>query len=163
MANLLTRKRTSGWKFGILLVLAHKLRLSTLTMIQATQEIVTMVPQSTPEELKYASQCASEAFKTWRKTSVLTRQKVMLDLQLLIRTHMDEIAKSITTEQGKTLADAKGDVLRGLQVVEHACAIPTLQMGEFSDSITTDMDCYTLRQPLGVTAGTFSLTLTMLP
>lgn len=114
---------------------------------------MTLVPQATKSELDYASESSAEAFKEWRKATVLTRQKVMLDLQLLIRNHMDEIAKSITLEQGKTLPDARGDVLRGLQVVEHACSIPSLQLGEFSEQVSADMDTYTIRQPLGVTAG----------
>ncbi|KAJ3038794.1 Methylmalonate-semialdehyde dehydrogenase [acylating] mitochondrial [Rhizophlyctis rosea] len=120
--------------------------------IQATQELVTLVPEPTPDELKHAARCAQEAFKLWRKTSILTRQRVMLNLQLLVRDNMDHIARSITTEQGKTLADAKGDVLRGLQVVEAACGIPSLLMGE-TLPVTTDMDTYTIREPLGVVAG----------
>ncbi|CAG8610367.1 39672_t:CDS:10, partial [Gigaspora margarita] len=71
---------------------------------------------------------------------------------LLIREHTDKIAKSITEEQGKTLADAKGDVLRGRQVVETACGITNLLMGERL-AVATDMDTYTIREPLGVTAG----------
>lgn len=65
----------------------------------------------------------------------------------------DEIAGVITTELGKTKVDARGDVLRGLQVVEHACSIPTLQMGEMLEGVSTDMDTYSVRQPLGVCAG----------
>ncbi|KAG0354613.1 hypothetical protein BGZ54_001561 [Gamsiella multidivaricata] len=118
----------------------------------ATQEIVTLVPEATPEELKYAADTAAEAFKTWRKTSILHRQRKMLDLQLLIRDNMDRIAHSITLEQGKTLADARGDVLRGLQVVESACAIPHMLMGDTLE-VATDMDTYTIREPLGVVAG----------
>lgn len=76
----------------------------------------------------------------------------MLDLQLLIRDNMTKIAESITAEQGKTLADAKGDVLRGLQVVEHACSIPTLLMGE-KLPVSRDMDTYSYKQPLGVVGG----------
>ncbi|KAJ1546059.1 Methylmalonate-semialdehyde dehydrogenase [acylating] mitochondrial [Cladochytrium tenue] len=118
----------------------------------ATQELVTLVPQATPAELQRASDAAAAAFVGWRKSTVLARQRVMFDLQALIRKHMDEIATSITTEQGKTFADAKGDVLRGLQVVEHACGIPSLLMGE-SLPVSADMDTYTIRQPLGVVAG----------
>ncbi|KAF9406622.1 Methylmalonate-semialdehyde dehydrogenase [acylating] mitochondrial [Podila epigama] len=118
----------------------------------ATQEIVTLVPEATPEELKYAADSAAEAFKTWRKTSILHRQRKMLDLQLLIRDNMDRIAYSITLEQGKTLADARGDVLRGLQVVESACAIPHMLLGDNLE-VATDMDTYTIREPLGVVAG----------
>ncbi|KAJ3215936.1 Methylmalonate-semialdehyde dehydrogenase [acylating] mitochondrial [Dinochytrium kinnereticum] len=118
----------------------------------ANQELVTLVPQATPQELKYASDVAQSAFKTWRKSSVLTRQKVMLNLQALIRENMDKIATSITLEQGKTLPDARGDVLRGLQVVETYAGIPSMLMGEILP-VSTDMDTYTIRQPLGVVAG----------
>ena len=120
--------------------------------IKATNELISLVPQATPDELAYAAKSASEAFKAWKKTTVLTRQRVMLDLQLLIRQNMDKIASSITLEQGKTLADARGDVLRGLQVVEHACSIPTLLMGE-TLPVSKDMDTFTIHQPLGVVAG----------
>ncbi|KAJ3400967.1 Methylmalonate-semialdehyde dehydrogenase [acylating] mitochondrial, partial [Chytriomyces hyalinus] len=81
----------------------------------ATQEVVGLVPEATQEELKYATDNAAEAFKTWRKTSVLARQRVMLDLQKLVRDKQDDIARAITLEQGKTLPDARGDVFRGLQ------------------------------------------------
>ncbi|KAF9976522.1 Methylmalonate-semialdehyde dehydrogenase [acylating] mitochondrial [Actinomortierella ambigua] len=118
----------------------------------ATQELVTLVPEATPEELKYAADSAAEAFKSWRKTSILSRQRKMLDLQLLIRENMDRIAHSITLEQGKTLADARGDVLRGLQVVEAACAVPQMLLGDHLE-VATDMDTYTIREPLGVVAG----------
>ncbi|CAG8555573.1 22362_t:CDS:10, partial [Racocetra persica] len=118
----------------------------------ATNELVTLVPETTPEELKTAADTAAEAFKTWRKTSILSRQRILLDLQLLIREHADKLAKSITEEQGKTFADAKGDVLRGRQVVETACGITNLFMGE-QLAVATDMDTFTIREPLGVTAG----------
>ncbi|CAI2187154.1 6226_t:CDS:2 [Funneliformis geosporum] len=118
----------------------------------ATNELVTHVPETTPQELKDAAESAAEAFKSWRKTSILTRQQILLDLQLLIRKDTDKIAKSITEEQGKTFADAKGDVLRGRQVVENACGITNLLMGE-KLAVATDMDTYTMREPLGVTAG----------
>ena len=75
-----------------------------------------------------------------------------MNLQALIRDNMERIAESITLEQGKTLADARGDVLRGLQVVEHACSIPSLLMGE-KLTVSKDMDTYSLREPLGVVGG----------
>jgi malonate-semialdehyde dehydrogenase (acetylating)/methylmalonate-semialdehyde dehydrogenase len=74
----------------------------------ATQELVSLVPQATPAELNHAADVSAKAFKTWKKSSVLTRQKIMLDLQLLIRDNMDKLARSITEEQGKTLPDARG-------------------------------------------------------
>lgn len=77
----------------------------------------------------------------------------MLKLQAIIKANMGELAKSITKEQGKTLIDAEGDVLRGLQVVEHCCSITSLQMGETVPNIAKDMDTYSYTLPIGVTAG----------
>jgi len=119
----------------------------------ATNELITRVPQATPAELKRASDNAAEAFKTWKETSVLTRQNVLLKLQGLLKDNIHEIAKNITKEQGKTLADAEGDVFRGIQVVDHACGIAALSVGEHLPNIGKDLDTYTYRTPLGVTAG----------
>ena len=118
----------------------------------ATNELISRVPQSTPTELEDAARSASTAFKSWKDTSVLSRQRKMLDLQLLIRDNMKNIANIITLEQGKTLSDAEGDVLRGLQVVEQACSLPTSMLGERL-SIAKDMDTYTVKEPLGVVGG----------
>jgi malonate-semialdehyde dehydrogenase (acetylating)/methylmalonate-semialdehyde dehydrogenase len=119
----------------------------------ATQELVSKVPFATHEEMKAAVSAADQAFKSWRKTSLMTRQRMMLNFQALIREHMDDIAKLITIQHGKTLQDARGDVLRGLQVVEHACSITSLYLGETIADIATDMDTYSYREPLGVCAG----------
>ena len=81
----------------------------------ATQEVVSLVPQPTKAELEAAVKSSQEAFKKWRKVSILTRQKVMFELQRLIRENMDTIAGIITIELGKTKVDARGDVLRGLR------------------------------------------------
>lgn len=81
----------------------------------ATQEVVSLVPQPTKAELEAAVRSSQEAFKKWRKVSILTRQKLMFELQRLIREHMDTIAGIITVELGKTKVDARGDVLRGLR------------------------------------------------
>jgi malonate-semialdehyde dehydrogenase (acetylating) / methylmalonate-semialdehyde dehydrogenase len=78
---------------------------------------------------------------------------VFFNLQRLIREHTEELAISITTEQGKTLADARGDVFRGLEVVESVCNMGTLLMGETLENLSRGLDTYTYRQPLGVTAG----------
>ncbi|KAJ1548246.1 hypothetical protein HK096_006441 [Nowakowskiella sp. JEL0078] len=118
----------------------------------ASHDLVSRVPQPTIDELQNSTKAAAIAFKSWKKSSILTRQRIMLDLQHLIRQNMSIIAEAITNEQGKTLADAHGDVLRGLQVVEYACSIPTLLLGE-SLPVSRDMDTYTIRQPLGVVAG----------
>ena len=84
----------------------------------ATNNLVTRVPQSTDEEFKTAMDSAVRAFPRWKATSLLTRQQIMFRLVALIREHWDRLAASITLEQGKTFNDAKGDVLRGLQVAE---------------------------------------------
>lgn len=81
----------------------------------ATNEVITRVPKSTNEEMQAAVASAKRAYKTWSQTSILTRQQVMLRFQHLIRQNMSELAKNITKEQGKTLVDAEGDVLRGLR------------------------------------------------
>lgn len=79
--------------------------------------------------------------------------RIMLKLQDLIRANTKEIAQVLTAEQGKTLADAEGDIQRGLEVVEHACSVGTLQMGEYVEGVARGVDTYTLQQPLGVCAG----------
>ncbi|KAL6515364.1 Methylmalonate-semialdehyde dehydrogenase [acylating], mitochondrial [Orobanche hederae] len=119
----------------------------------ATQEVVSRVPLTTKEEFKSAVSSAREAFPSWRNTPITTRQRIMFKLQELIRKNMDKLALNITTEQGKTLKDSQGDVFRGLEVVEHACGMTTLQMGEFASNVSNGIDTYSIREPLGVCAG----------
>ncbi|XP_018026739.1 probable methylmalonate-semialdehyde dehydrogenase [acylating], mitochondrial [Hyalella azteca] len=119
----------------------------------ATNEVVTRVPCATAAEMEAAGSAAVEAFKTWSQTSVLTRQQLMFRYQELIKKNMKELSKLVTLEQGKTYADADGDVLRGLQVVEHCCSVTSLQLGETMPSISRDMDAISYRVPLGVCAG----------
>ncbi|KIW07737.1 methylmalonate-semialdehyde dehydrogenase (acylating) [Verruconis gallopava] len=117
----------------------------------ATNNLVTRVPQSTDEELKAAVDSAEKAFHEWKKTSVMSRQQIMFRYTALVRENWDRLAASITLEQGKTFADAKGDVLRGLQVAEHACGIPAQLTGEILE-VAKDMETKQYREPLGVTA-----------
>jgi len=117
----------------------------------ATNNLVTRVPQMTDEEMKAAVASAEKAFKGWRDTTVLARQQIMFRFVQLIKDNMDRLAASITLEQGKTFADAKGDVLRGLQVAEAACGAPELLKGEVLE-VAKDMETRTYREPLGVTA-----------
>ncbi|KAL8060869.1 hypothetical protein ABFS82_02G052600 [Erythranthe guttata] len=119
----------------------------------ATQEVVSQVPLTTREEFNSAVSAAKEAFPSWRNTPITTRQRIMFKLQDLIRKNMDKLASNITTEQGKTLKDAQGDVFRGLEVVEHACGMATLQMGEYVPNVSSGIDTYSVREPLGVCAG----------
>ncbi|KAK8162701.1 Aldehyde/histidinol dehydrogenase [Phyllosticta citrichinensis] len=117
----------------------------------ATNDLVTRVPQSTDAELKAAVDSAEKAFPEWRKTSLLHRQQIMFKFVALIRENWDRLAASITLEQGKTFADAKGDVLRGLQVAETACGITTQLTGELLE-VSKDMETRSYKEPLGVTA-----------
>ncbi|XP_022899968.1 probable methylmalonate-semialdehyde/malonate-semialdehyde dehydrogenase [acylating], mitochondrial [Onthophagus taurus] len=119
----------------------------------ATNNLVTKVPQSTQAEMEEAVESSKKAYHSWRQTSVLTRQQLMLKLQAVIRRDLKKIAANVTLEQGKTLVDAEGDVMRGLQVVEHACSAGTLLQGESLQNIAKDMDVVSYKLPLGVTAG----------
>lgn len=117
----------------------------------ATNNLVTRVPQSTDVELKAAVESAKKAFPAWRATSVMARQQIMFKFTQLVRENWDRLAASITLEQGKTFADAKGDVLRGLQVAEGTCNIPQQMMGEVLE-VAKDMETRSYREPLGVVA-----------
>ena len=117
----------------------------------ATNNLVTRVPQSTDEELNAAVESAKKAFPAWKATSLLHKQQIMFKFVALIRQHWDRLAASITLEQGKTIADAKGDVLRGLQVAETACGITTQLTGEVLE-VAKDMETRNYREPIGVVA-----------
>ncbi|OTG56804.1 methylmalonate-semialdehyde dehydrogenase (CoA acylating) [Acinetobacter sp. ANC 3903] len=119
----------------------------------ATQEVLGQVPFATTEEVNAAIAAAQNALASWRQTPIQARMRIMLKLQDLIRNNLKSIAQVLTAEQGKTLADAEGDIQRGLEVVEHACSIGTLQMGEYVEGVARGVDTYTLQQPLGVCAG----------
>jgi malonate-semialdehyde dehydrogenase (acetylating)/methylmalonate-semialdehyde dehydrogenase len=119
----------------------------------ATQEVLATVPYSSADEIEEAVTAAREAFKTWKKTPIPARARLFLRFQELIRKNMDRLAASVTAELGKTGPDATGDVFRGLEVVEHACNIASLQMGGYVENVADRVDTYTLLQPLGVCAG----------
>jgi len=119
----------------------------------ATQEVLARVPMCGPDEVDRAVKSAAAAFKTWRNTPIAARARIMLKLQEVIRRDMKKIAGVLTHEQGKTLPDAEGDVFRGLEVVEHACSIGTLTLGEYAENVAGKVDTYFIRQPLGVCAG----------
>lgn len=119
----------------------------------ATQEVLGRVPFATAEEVNAAIAASQNALASWRQTPIQARMRIMLKLQDLIRNNLKSIAQVLTGEQGKTLADAEGDIQRGLEVVEHACSIGTLQMGEYIEGVARGVDTYTVQQPLGVCAG----------
>ena len=117
----------------------------------ATGHMVSRVPMSTDAELSAAVDSAEAAFPEWRDASVLKRQQTMFRYVNLIRSHWDRLAANITLEQGKTFADAKGDVLRGLQVAETACGITTQITGDVL-TVAKDMETRSYKEPLGVVA-----------
>src|SRR4051812_18454242 len=106
-----------------------------------------------PEDVDAAVQAAKAAFESWSNTAVVRRARVMFAFRDLLVEHTDELARVVASEHGKTVEDAKGEVIRGMEVVEFACGIAQLTKGEFSDQVSTDVDLFSFRQPLGVCAG----------
>ncbi|WP_346619414.1 CoA-acylating methylmalonate-semialdehyde dehydrogenase [Blastococcus montanus] len=96
---------------------------------------------------------ASAAFEEWSESSLSRRTGILFAFREIVRRRRDEVAAAITDEHGKVLSDAAGEVQRGLEVVEFACGIPQLLKGEYSDQVSTGVDSYSFRQPLGVVAG----------
>jgi malonate-semialdehyde dehydrogenase (acetylating)/methylmalonate-semialdehyde dehydrogenase len=96
---------------------------------------------------------ARQAFEKWGDMSLTRRARMMFAFRDLVEEHVDEITRIVSSEHGKVLDDAKGEVIRGLEVVEYACGLPQLLKGEYSDQVSTDIDAYSFRQPLGVCAG----------
>jgi malonate-semialdehyde dehydrogenase (acetylating) / methylmalonate-semialdehyde dehydrogenase len=104
-------------------------------------------------ELDRAVEVAKEAFPAWRATSLSKRADIMFRLRELLDARKADIAKILTSQHGKVLSDAMGEVQRGLENVEYATGIPSLLKGEFSEQVSTGVDVYSIRQPLGVVAG----------
>jgi len=119
----------------------------------ATQEVIAQVPCATADEVELAVESAKAAFETWKEMPVGERARLMLRYQALLKEHHDEIAELLSQETGKTFDDAKGDVWRGIEVVEHAANIASLSMGETVENVARKIDCYSITQPLGVCVG----------
>lgn len=119
----------------------------------ATGEVIAHVPLSTTEELDEAVQVASEAFKTWSRTPVPRRARILFRYQQLLVEHWDELAKLITKENGKNVKEAYGEVQRGIECVEFAAGAPTLMMGKQLPDIATNIESGMYRYPIGVVGG----------
>jgi malonate-semialdehyde dehydrogenase (acetylating)/methylmalonate-semialdehyde dehydrogenase len=104
-------------------------------------------------DVEAAIEAAKDAFPAWSQTSTSKRAKILFAFRELVNAHANDIAELITDEHGKVLSDALGEVQRGLEVVEFACGIPSLLKGDYSDQISTDVDTFSFREPLGVVAG----------
>jgi malonate-semialdehyde dehydrogenase (acetylating) / methylmalonate-semialdehyde dehydrogenase len=119
----------------------------------ATGEQTGEVAFASAEEVDRAVQAAKEAFPAWRAWSLSKRAELMFRIRELAHARREAIARILTAEHGKVLSDALGEVARGLEVIEHACGIPTLLRGSFSEQASTGIDVYSIRQPLGVVVG----------
>jgi malonate-semialdehyde dehydrogenase (acetylating) / methylmalonate-semialdehyde dehydrogenase len=119
----------------------------------ATGEVSANVSFASRQETQAAIRAAKQALPAWSATPPLHRARVMFRFKALLDEHLDELAAIITSEHGKVLSDARGEVTRGIEVVEFACGIPQLLKGEFSDSVGRGIDSWSLRQPVGVCAG----------
>ncbi|MTH68083.1 CoA-acylating methylmalonate-semialdehyde dehydrogenase [Agromyces bracchium] len=102
------------------------------------------------EDVDLAVEAAARAFPAWRDASIAKRQQIMFRFRELLASRTDELAAILTSEHGKVTADALGEIARGLEVVELACGMPAYTKGEYSENVSTGIDVYSLRQPLGV-------------
>ncbi|MBA3451832.1 MAG: CoA-acylating methylmalonate-semialdehyde dehydrogenase, partial [Deltaproteobacteria bacterium] len=119
----------------------------------ATGEVQAKVAFATPSVVDEAVESAWRASQTWRSISLAKRTKVLFSFRQLVDKHQHEMAKLLTLEHGKVTGDALGEVNRGLEVIEFACGIADLAKGEYSENVSTEVDSYSIRQPLGVVAG----------
>ncbi|HWL98515.1 MAG TPA: CoA-acylating methylmalonate-semialdehyde dehydrogenase, partial [Nocardioidaceae bacterium] len=119
----------------------------------ATGMVTGQVDLAGPAEVDAAVASAARAFPGWRDTSLARRSNVLFEFRRLLHERSNDVAAAITAEHGKVLSDAAGEVQRGLEVVEFACGIPSLLKGDYSDQVSTGVDSYSFREPLGVVAG----------
>ncbi|OZI71730.1 CoA-acylating methylmalonate-semialdehyde dehydrogenase [Bordetella genomosp. 12] len=119
----------------------------------ATGEVINSVALASAEDVGTAVAAAKAAYPAWSETPALKRARILFNFKALLDQHQDELAALITREHGKVFSDAKGEVTRGIEVVEFACGIPQLLKGQYSDQIGGGIDNWSMRQPLGVVAG----------
>jgi malonate-semialdehyde dehydrogenase (acetylating) / methylmalonate-semialdehyde dehydrogenase len=119
----------------------------------ATGEQQAELALASVEDVDTAVQTAKAAFERWGQSSLSQRTKVLFKFRELVNANVQKLAEAISDEHGKVVSDARGEVQRGLEVVEFACGIPTLLKGDFSDQVSTGVDVYSFRQPLGVCVG----------
>jgi malonate-semialdehyde dehydrogenase (acetylating) / methylmalonate-semialdehyde dehydrogenase len=119
----------------------------------ATGQVIAQVPYATAHDVDRVAQKAHAAFLSWREVPVVERVQVLYRYKILLEKNVDEVARILTTENGKTLDDAKASVRRAIQMVEVACGMPSLMMGDSLENVSKGIDCHTIRQPIGVCAG----------
>ena len=104
-------------------------------------------------DIDAAVAAARKGFETWSHVSLTRRARVMFAFRNLVMENVDELARIVASEHGKVLGDAKGEVVRGMEISEFVCGLPQLLKGEYSDQVSTEVDSYSFRQPLGICAG----------
>jgi malonate-semialdehyde dehydrogenase (acetylating) / methylmalonate-semialdehyde dehydrogenase len=119
----------------------------------ATGEQQAEVVLAEPSDVDAAVAAATAAYEQWSQASLSARTKVLFAFRELVNARTDELAEIVSDEHGKVFSDARGEVQRGLEVVEFACGLPTLLKGDYSDQVSTGVDLYSIREPLGVCAG----------
>ena len=119
----------------------------------ATGRVAGRVSLASPADVYTAVEAAQAAFPAWADTPPIRRARVMFKFLELLNAHKDELAEAITKEHGKVFTDAQGEVARGIDIVEFACGIPQLLKGDYTEQVSTGIDNWTMRQPLGVVAG----------
>ena len=126
---------------------------STPVFNPSTGEVIAQCPAGGSAEINAAVEAAAAAFPAWSETPAVERARIFFRYRQLIEDHFDPITATISREHGKTLAEARGDLFRGLENVEYACGIPSLLMGDTLENLARNVDCETMLQPLGVCAG----------
>ncbi|MGD0142871.1 MAG: CoA-acylating methylmalonate-semialdehyde dehydrogenase [Rhizomicrobium sp.] len=119
----------------------------------ATGEVQAKVPLASRAEMRMAVEAAAKAFPEWASVNPQRRARVMFNFKTLVEKNIDDLARMLSSEHGKVIADSKGDIQRGIEVIEFACGIPHLSKGEYTEGAGPGIDIYSMRQPLGVVAG----------
>ena len=119
----------------------------------ATGAVQSQITMATADETNAAIAAAQAAFPAWSATPALRRARIMFKFKALLDEHANDLAKAISLEHGKTISDARGEITRGIEVVEFSCGMPHLMKGDFNDNVGTGIDTYSMHQPLGVVAG----------
>jgi malonate-semialdehyde dehydrogenase (acetylating)/methylmalonate-semialdehyde dehydrogenase len=119
----------------------------------STGEVIARTPMCGAEAVDKAAKAAHEAFLEWREVPIVERARLMFRFKNELEAHSEEIAATVSREHGKTMSEARASILRGIEVVEFSCGIPSLYMGESMENLASNVDCETVRHPIGVCAG----------
>src|SRR3954451_7139117 len=119
----------------------------------STGEVIAETPMCGPKEVDAAVQAAATAFPAWMETPPVERARIFFKFKMLLEENFEDLVRSTTREHGKTLTESRGDVKRGLEMVEFACGFPSLLMGDTLENVAKGIDCDTIRQSLGVCVG----------